>query len=226
MQELEHWNFAEDFSAEEAASLILGYPPGSIELNQLEPVMRRIRSSYRLARFWHMSKFDGGEEMYPIDPLEMLGSVALLFSASNLFQPGLDDVFYEWMRDDKVSGLETQQFGRQVLADWLLTIGMQSKYSFMPIKKTLHASAPNDLQLVSGPSVGEIDPCDLPAELDAANMAFRAVTTGYGESPSMRNRLIEYLKVHYPHFNPEQVKRIATVANSDKTTGRKKRDRE
>ena len=41
--------------------------------------------------------------------------------------------------------------------------------------------------------------------------------------PSARNRLIDFLRKNYPDFNSEQVQRIATVANPDKTTGRKKR---
>lgn len=70
---------------------------------------------------------------------------------------------------------------------------------------------------------GEIDPLDLPLELDAANMAFRAVSKGFGDqSVTPKNRLIAYLQKHYPDFKKEQVKRIATVANPDKTTGRKK----
>ena len=69
----------------------------------------------------------------------------------------------------------------------------------------------------------EIDPSDSPPELDAANMAFRAVSNGYGnQSATVRNRLIEYLEKHYPSFKGEQVQRIATVANPDKSTGRKK----
>ena len=71
--------------------------------------------------------------------------------------------------------------------------------------------------------VEKIDPLDLPAELDAANMAFRAVNNGYGDTTTTpKNRLIDYLQKHYPAFKPEQVNRIATVANPDKSTGRKK----
>lgn len=73
----------------------------------------------------------------------------------------------------------------------------------------------------------EIDPSDLPLELDAANMALRAVTNGYGDpSATKRNRLVEYLRQHYPDFKLEQVQRIATVANPDKSTGRKNSGRE
>ena len=73
----------------------------------------------------------------------------------------------------------------------------------------------------------DVDPSDLPPELDAANMAFRAVTNGFGDqSATARNRLVIYLKTHYPDFKDEQVQRIATVANPDKSTGRKKAGKE
>jgi hypothetical protein len=226
MQDLEIWNFAEDFTAEEAASLIVGILPGSIELNQLQPVIRRMRRSYDLARWWQMNLLNPDDEYLPVEPREMLESVGLRGRASHLDEPGSGHQFYDWLGNDKESGLETQRFGRQVLADWLLVIGMPSKYSFVPIKQTSQAYEPNELQLVAGLSASEIDPSDLPPELDAANMAFRAVTNGYGQSSSIRNCLIEYLQAHYPNFKPEQVQRIATVANPDKTTGRKKRDKE
>ena len=72
-------------------------------------------------------------------------------------------------------------------------------------------------------AINEIDPSDLPFELDAANMAFRAVSNGYGDQAATpRNRLVKYLESHYSHFTKEQVLRIATVANPDKSPGRKK----
>lgn len=80
--------------------------------------------------------------------------------------------------------------------------------------------------LVVLPSDAEIDPADTPAELDAANVAFRAVTNGYGDqSKKPRIRLIEFLKKNYPDFGHEATERIATVANPVKTPGAMKRDR-
>lgn len=73
----------------------------------------------------------------------------------------------------------------------------------------------------------EIDPCDLPTELDAANMAFRAVSNGYGDmSATFRNRLVSYLGTNFKNLKNDAIQRIATVANPDKSTGRKKRDSE
>ena len=73
----------------------------------------------------------------------------------------------------------------------------------------------------------EIDPVDLPDELHTANIAFRAVKNGHGDrTATPENRLISYLEKNFTDLKPEAIKRIATVANPDKTTGRKKRDKE
>jgi hypothetical protein len=70
----------------------------------------------------------------------------------------------------------------------------------------------------------EIDPSDLPEELQAANIAFRAITNGYGDPLKLpRARLEDFLRESYPAFSATTIDRIATVANPDKTTGRKKR---
>lgn len=77
------------------------------------------------------------------------------------------------------------------------------------------------------PTTPDLDPTDLPEELDAANMAFRAVFNGYGNpADTFRNRLIEYLKTTYPELIDSEIERIATVANPDKTRGRKKKFKE
>lgn len=71
-----------------------------------------------------------------------------------------------------------------------------------------------------------IDPSDLPEELSIANIAYRAVSNGYGDpAATFRNRLIAYLETEC-QLLPEAVQRISTVANPDKSTGRKKREKE
>ena len=68
----------------------------------------------------------------------------------------------------------------------------------------------------------DIDPADIPEELHMANLAFRAVTNGYGDATAtFRNRVVSYLNKTWPGLSKEQVARIATVANPDKAPGRK-----
>lgn len=85
-----------------------------------------------------------------------------------------------------------------------------------------------DATIRAGATLGiDVDPSDLPAELDAANLAFRAVLNGYGEArTTFKNRLIDYIQKNFSNLNNEAVQRIATVANPDKGRGRKKRDTE
>ena len=73
----------------------------------------------------------------------------------------------------------------------------------------------------------DIDPIDMPEELHMANLAFRAVTNGYGDATAtFRNRVVSYLKETYPSLLNEQLERIATVANPDKAPGRKSQKKE
>lgn len=73
----------------------------------------------------------------------------------------------------------------------------------------------------------DIDPADIPEELHMANLAFRAVTNGYGDATAtFRNRVVSYLKETYPSLLNEQLERIATVANPDKAPGRKSQKKE
>jgi hypothetical protein len=72
------------------------------------------------------------------------------------------------------------------------------------------------------PVEAEIDPSAYPPELDIANIAFRAVTNGYGDkAATFRNRLVQYLKENHLGLKNEAVERIATIANPDKDPGRK-----
>ncbi len=68
-----------------------------------------------------------------------------------------------------------------------------------------------------------LDPGDYPDELFAAIDAYRAVMNGYGDqSATPRKRLIALLKERYPDLKSEARERVATVANPDKSPGRKK----
>lgn len=71
------------------------------------------------------------------------------------------------------------------------------------------------------------DPQDLPFELQVANIAFRAVSNGYGDqSATFKNRLTAYLQEQYKDLGTEAINRVATVANPDKSRGRKNRSAE
>ena len=70
-------------------------------------------------------------------------------------------------------------------------------------------------------AAADADPSDLPDELDCALMALRAIRNGYGTETTPRKRIVEWLAAHRPDLTDDARKRIATVANPDKATGRK-----
>lgn len=199
MDFFKQWDFAESFSMEEMAALIGGIDPGMKDANGM------------------ISEFYKVEPIFSrIQNAVYLGAVSQksdkFKSATNLDGQSIDGKIG--------TGWDAPDIRREEVIRWLAVIGLKSAYQF-------------DLAAVAGSSIAnesihsDIDPLDLPPELDAANLAFRAVLNGYGDqSATPRNRLKEYLGNHYPDFKPEQVERIATVANPDKTTGRKKRGKE
>ena len=113
------------------------------------------------------------------------------------------------------------------LFTWLRTEGVDIGHS---LKIYRDADQQTDIEFSTespAPLRKEIDPMDLPQELDLANMAFRAVMNGYGDqNATPKNRLIDYLSKIYPHLKLEAIRRIATVANPDKARGRKSPSKE
>lgn len=215
MNDLSHWDFAENFLGFEAAALILGLDPSESagDEHRVRVVMERLELDYSRA-------VEGAwAEHIPFDVLsrgtsrvdDFLVSVEL----DQLWRDaseGRDAPLDAWLADKRKPQFGNQKFSRNAIAAWLKAIGMKSGYHF-------------DMQ--AGDSVtgdqDDVDPSDLPNELQAANIAYRAVLNGYGaSSATFRNRLIEFLNKNNPDLPQEAVERIATVANPDKQRGRKK----
>jgi len=215
MDELSHWDFADVFTASEASALMLGIDPNSpdAESRKLKPVIERMESSYGKA--WvHYAFWDGG--IYDEDKwAEILHVPEQLHSVDLIANKELgEEAFGKWAADKTQSDFWKQFFSRAELARWLSAIGLKSLYSF---ERGQAQSA--DIVALSS----DIDPSDFPNEMSAANIAFRAVTNGYGDPrATFKNRLIEYLNDNYSGLKRDAILRIATVANADKTPGRKK----
>jgi hypothetical protein len=212
MVDLSHWDFAIEFSVKEVAALIVGIDPVSIPLKGdaylllSEPVLQRILHAETTAMMFV-------QKGQPCPPDSLKNNVTKR-QETNPKADSWKTVVMELL----LSGDDDYKIERSEISRWLKAINLQSVYQF----ELVGNSAGRAIQ-----SNEEIDPSDLPAELDAANMAYRAIVNGYGDQTATpRNRLKDYLEKHYPDFNSEQVQRIATVANPDKTTGRMKRSRE
>ena len=218
MADLSHWDFAEHFSGYDAAALILGLEPRESEDEQwrVRVVTERMEMHYKYAttRIFHETFGDPIENVEFKEPLRIeLLSVTLhdMHRRSWLF--GEETPLSDWLADKRRIKFENQEFERYSITRWLTQIGMRSAYQFDRKQPTKPDAALET----------DIDPADLPDELHAANIAFRAVTNGQGDPmATFKNRLIGYLEMNFPDLSNDAVQRIATVANPDKKTGRKK----
>jgi hypothetical protein len=144
---------------------------------------------------------------------------ALIAGTKATFAPHIVEEIAKRLQDDVHKRLLVAVDGyiaRGELFRWLNASNVKSEYVFANL------GDPSDQAFDDG-----TDPSDLPVELDAANMAFRAVTNGFGnKSTTFKKRLVEYLTANYGDFKLEQIERIATVANPDKSPGRKKNNQE
>jgi hypothetical protein len=215
MADLSHWDFAAEFTGYEAAALILGVEPGERHDDEyrVRVVQERLEHDYERAIAQATTESSGFEWPEIIQPrVGLLVSVKL----DELWRDaadGMDAPLTNWLMDRRRPQFENQEFSRKELATWLHSAGMKSVYPF----ESMPRPGPVDSDQV------DIDPADFPEELQAANIAFRAVSNGFGDqSATFKNRLIEYLEKNYPTLNSEAVARIATVANPDKVRGRKK----
>lgn len=138
----------------------------------------------------------------------------------------VDDEYYNYFSsnefDDEIF-LKTK-FSRSEIQRWLIANGYASIYQFSrdDVADISRKNILYDLDKSKDIVDSYIDPEDLPSELSIANIAFRAITNGNGDkSATFKNRLIAYLEKEYKSLSKEAKQRIATVANSDKTPGRR-----
>ena len=226
MADLSHWDVAEHFRGKEAAELIMGIPPeennGWEQLlggtsgftAKITPLLRRMERALNGGlNTLHAAATWGGNAkdaliIFPFVPTE-LPSETMERARESATEFGLS----LFKNHDWTGKFGNAYFSRSEIARWLDAIEMKSVYQFDRKQPTKPDAA----------IATDIDPADLPEELHAANIAFRAVTNGHGDPlATFKNRLIGYLEKNFSGLGNEAVQRIAIVANPDKTTGRKK----
>lgn len=226
MIDLSHWDIADEFTAAQVVILMHGQDPnvvlvpsqaGSGTLQPLFlPAYERMRRSYDKARRYFMQAMNPPALFKGIAQKDILQSVGMRSEMTDCdTSDGSHCYFYVWLGDDRLYGFDTQLFSVEETARWLQAVEQPSMYNFGGVNKPPTAATP---------VTQDIDPLDLPDELDYANLAFRAVKNGYGDAAAtFKNNVAEYLTKTYPGLKPEAVQRIATVANPDRSPGRKKR---
>ena len=224
MTNLSNWDFSADFTGAEVVALAFGLDPNrtpslASEEIMFAPALERMKQCYDKARDYYQQSMSPPEFPDWIAPVDMLLSADMRW---HICHTDIADVhycdFYQWVTNDERSRFETQRFPRQDIIQWLAAIAGASVYAFDKA-----ASVTSNVADVVAPAP-EIDPEDLPYELDCANVAFRAVTNGYGDpAATFKNRLLGYLNEKHSALAPDAISRIATVANPDKSPGRPKR---
>jgi hypothetical protein len=223
VNELAVWDFAESFTALDAVGLILGVGNHhSLMLHERELPYKRMTQAFEAAKEQLHQAFVDADI-----PFEGNLQVEIPERNSRNLHSLRDEEARTRPTNDNfalagIEQIDEAVFSREEIHRWLEAIKVRSIYEFSPSVQAPELITDDRTQKVEQAEL-EIDPSDYPNELDAANMAFRAIAKGYGDqTKTARNRLVDYLNERYPEFRQQQRERIATVANPDKTTGRKK----
>ncbi len=137
MFDLQHFDYLEDFSAEELASLMIEVDPRdlgqSVSFQTIEPLARRIESDYSRARETVKMLFvmHGGDELQEKLKTTSHGlfSTDLQNSIDNYYWMDEPKAVIDWIMS-KASNLEWQRFGRKAIVTWLNESNLKSKYNF------------------------------------------------------------------------------------------------
>jgi hypothetical protein len=216
---------ATDFSIKEAACISLGIEPSDdIDDPRVRSIERLLHEAYLRSRMScesilaqnEVDRSNGVEESCPkycVDTFEecrALPSRELRKTFGGALQHPETQVLVP-------IELDTMRFERDDLKEFF------NECEFVPDVLLFDTIFKSEKGAETAQSIeNEIDPTDFPYELHAANIAFRAITKGHGNSAAtFKNRLIDYLEKNFTDLTNEAVQRIATVANPDKSTGRK-----
>ncbi len=153
MFDLQHWDYVEEFSADEMAGLMVDVDPRAlgktISWQTIEPLLRRIERDYKRAceSVKMIFVMHGGGE---VDTLLKKGGLGL-FSVD--LQTALEN--YSWIEQPQVvldwigsgeADLEHQKFDRAAIRDWLAQSKLKSKYNFGQEEASSLSEPKNDNQ--------------------------------------------------------------------------------
>jgi hypothetical protein len=227
MEDLSHWDWAEHFSGYDAAALILGLEPSQSEEEQwrVRVVTGRMELDFKRAVEKCLDVCYGDQinnsPAKSSEDVSGFNSVPLQELERVYGQRSDESPFSAPPFDKRMNKFDFQEFSRAEIVRWLSVVGMKSVYKF-----DCQPRSDADSNLTTRSDL-DIDPTELPEELDAANVAYRVVLNGFDvKTGTFKSKLIEFLRSNYPHFNDETVERVATVANPHKTRGRRKREAE
>lgn len=137
MKNLTHWDFAAYFSGHDAAALILGIEPSdaAIDQSRIRVVIDRMKLHYTHA---HKRRYQEAFQVVLPDFLDIESARPFALASVKMNEICIqcdsddDDVtpFTDWLVSDHESQFDNQVFARNVVADWLEAIGLNSIYQF------------------------------------------------------------------------------------------------
>lgn len=153
------WEFAQDFTALEAAGLLMGFNPShlnEIQLAQLRPILRRMDEAYCSACGSYSWDIDGFYSHAPdSEPAATQKRTELKSEAMReALLKALSDpeAFNHWYFNSKTD-FPDQRFSRKEIARWLNENRFPSKYEFLPKDEaSLQATGRTSNKIRSGSS--------------------------------------------------------------------------
>jgi hypothetical protein len=160
MENLSHWDYTENFTGLETASLIVGTDPAKEKSTVCAPLLRRLNEAYTVTLWAHQDgkrharnlvfSYFGDERVQgdmtnsawyaPYKPsnlhsLRMTSHYDECFpNEGGRLADGLWDLsinrFDRWLEDDRLNGFHHQLFYRHEIVRWLEALGMNSIYRF------------------------------------------------------------------------------------------------
>ena len=136
MADLTHWDFAENFSAYDAAALILGLEPRDSDTEEwrVRVVTDRMRLHYKYALYRIFSSTIGDpieySESQAINAQITLSSVKADELHHRCWLYGEETTLSDWLDNNRQNDFENQEFARHTIARWLDAIGLKSAYLF------------------------------------------------------------------------------------------------
>jgi hypothetical protein len=140
MTDRSYWDFAEEFSAVEAAALIMGIDPLDENKRLLaNPVLDRLKNSYKKACIYWYERVAGS---FVLCEDEVLSDTAIqsiqmlkIFSRIKTLNPDVPEVervkLEAWLNEEgDLSNIDSHKFSREGLSKWLTLLGLESEYSF------------------------------------------------------------------------------------------------
>ncbi|BAK75881.1 hypothetical protein NH8B_1049 [Pseudogulbenkiania sp. NH8B] len=150
MTDFQHWNFVNNFTAEQAAALILGFDPANLndtDRSKIAPVISCMQGCYREAFNYYIENYsrpieiiseenEGKTTVLTLEPApacefsQATAPKEKLYSVSMQLALDANVNIESWISRKEITDFESQQFTRWELDRWLREMDLDSKYPF------------------------------------------------------------------------------------------------